>query len=342
MDFTEFRALLNAAASAGAIDPRSALFAALRRLDPAQPNVQAVDTSRSQLGKAILNARSDDPPLDPALVEMLMSIANALDGVALRMERDLRWDEERLHSQSISSEVLKLLLESGNSRPSDISRRLDRERSQISRVLRALERRGIVSRRKSILDGRGYVYAALPDVDHLLKVEVAEIAPSNPVAVQAVHDNSSRPSESAPPDLGRRVAALQRLALFSLCTPVELNDLAAGSELTRVEASAQIVTEGAPSDAAFCVLSGRVGILRAGKLLAELTAGDCFGELALLSRRNWAASVRAETAVELLGIRQVAFDTVLARRPDLARRLLMQVADTVLEVSESSSALVSG
>jgi CRP-like cAMP-binding protein len=83
---------------------------------------------------------------------------------------------------------------------------------------------------------------------------------------------------------------------------------------------------GEPGDALYIVASGKVEILddgaagdgAAGRTLAELGAGQAFGEMALLSQGPRTATVRATVAAELLKIDKADFDHLVATDHRLA------------------------
>ena len=104
--------------------------------------------------------------------------------------------------------------------------------------------------------------------------------------------------------------------------PAELERLAARLLVTRYSAGDEIVREGDHGDRFYFLLDGRVEVAReaGGKSsrLAELEAGDYFGEMALLDDRPRSATVRALTPVEAYSLAAADFRDLLQRLPEAA------------------------
>ena len=107
--------------------------------------------------------------------------------------------------------------------------------------------------------------------------------------------------------------------LFAHLGPAELDRLAASMLVTRYSAGDAIVRQGEPGDRFYLLVDGRVEVAReeggATTVLAELTAGDFFGELALLDDAPRGATVRARTAVEAYTLDRAQFRALLGRLP---------------------------
>ena len=94
-----------------------------------------------------------------------------------------------------------------------------------------------------------------------------------------------------------------------------------------------IVREGSADDSAFFILSGRVAVRRRDPetgvdfVLAELGAGQMFGEMALLTRKPRTASVLAIEATSCAVLEQLEFDRMLAEHPSLATAIMRILAD---------------
>src|SRR3990167_2236934 len=90
-------------------------------------------------------------------------------------------------------------------------------------------------------------------------------------------------------DLESSARRLLRLRFLTLSTPFSgvgqraLARLAEQAEDLRVAAGDTLIRAGEPGDAAYCVVSGRLQVLREGKPVAQLEAGALFGEAALLT-----------------------------------------------------------
>ena len=86
-----------------------------------------------------------------------------------------------------------------------------------------------------------------------------------------------------------------------------------------------IVRQGSTGTALYIVLSGRARVVRGGEQLAELTAGDFFGELALIEEHPRSASVIAATETECLLFPAWEFTALLEEHPEIAVPIMREL-----------------
>ena len=107
-----------------------------------------------------------------------------------------------------------------------------------------------------------------------------------------------------------------------------MSDMKAGP--VTYKAGAFVVKEGERGQEMFVVESGSVEVLRgsgpAERRLSLLAAGDFFGEMALLDDRPRSASVRAASECRLLVIDATTLDQMLREYPEIAVRMLRNLA----------------
>jgi len=84
-----------------------------------------------------------------------------------------------------------------------------------------------------------------------------------------------------------------------------------------VAAGATFITEGAPNDHLWVVVSGRCEVRSAGASLAELGPGAAVGEISLVSGQPAVASVVAVEPAVLLRLSRADFDEVKQKHPEL-------------------------
>lgn len=96
---------------------------------------------------------------------------------------------------------------------------------------------------------------------------------------------------------------------------------------------ASIVTQGEPGDRFHVVLEGTVHVERDGEVVAELSAGDFFGETALLLDLDRTATVRACEHTLTWSIRRGAFQRLVGHRlmsnPRTKALILRRVPETI-------------
>lgn len=115
---------------------------------------------------------------------------------------------------------------------------------------------------------------------------------------------------------------LGRMDLFSSVPPAILEQLAAESAIETYSAGAVIFQKGEPGRSLYLILSGAVKVHDEDYTVAEMTAGSCFGELALLDEGPRSMSVTAiETATLAVIERDVLF-AVFRNEPDVTRKIV--------------------
>lgn len=97
-------------------------------------------------------------------------------------------------------------------------------------------------------------------------------------------------------------------------------DLADGKELTR---------EGAPAREFFVLVDGTADVVKNGKKINTLSAGDFFGEIALVHQSPRTATVKATSPVRALVVTERNFKRLLEDIPEIQRKVLLALAERV-------------
>jgi CRP-like cAMP-binding protein len=149
--------------------------------------------------------------------------------------------------------------------------------------------------------------------------------------------------------VGEREQSLRSLRnsfIFTSIPPEHLEFVLANAEILELAADTLIFSEGDPGDALYVVVEGSVSVFSTNEegvdvVLAELQAGDSFGEMALLTGEPRSASVRASQDTRALRLMKNDFDRLLEEQPALARELLQvfgqRLQQTNLRVRRESS-----
>jgi len=131
-------------------------------------------------------------------------------------------------------------------------------------------------------------------------------------------------SERQPPGL-EYATVLTQVDLFTGLDRVTLAKLAAHLEVVPVDAGSAVVHQGGPGDAFYLVVKGTFGVYVAAdgdeSCVNTLGPGAPFGEMALLSGRPRSATVRAETAAEVLRLERSRFLDLVRREPQVGLAL---------------------
>ena len=127
--------------------------------------------------------------------------------------------------------------------------------------------------------------------------------------------------------------ALQQTPFFAGLPMEELEAIAEVGSTVTFEPGATIGSEGDRGDGMYVVLSGTDEVDVGGRF-HTLTAGDFFGEMALISSRKRIATVKATERVEALRIPADAFQAFLLQHPSVAVSMLKEIVDRLREVEQ--------
>jgi CRP-like cAMP-binding protein len=105
-----------------------------------------------------------------------------------------------------------------------------------------------------------------------------------------------------------------------------LRSIAKMTGVREYDKGASIIREGDPGSTFYVLLDGRARVVRGGRTVTHLSAGDFFGEISLLDTGTRTASVIAESPLRCLTLGEKDFAKVLADEPVLASRVLRGVA----------------
>jgi CRP-like cAMP-binding protein len=130
-----------------------------------------------------------------------------------------------------------------------------------------------------------------------------------------------------------KVDHMSRVPLFASCSKRELGLVAGIADEIAQPAGTVLTVEGKPGRE-FCILvSGEADVRRRGKPLALLSAGDFFGEIALILDAPRSATVTAMSDVRLLVIGQNAFRRLLHESPAIQGKVLEALATRLADES---------
>lgn len=117
-------------------------------------------------------------------------------------------------------------------------------------------------------------------------------------------------------------ARLQRIAIFEDLPEPDLRQIALLADERSVPVGAHLVEQGDFSNDIIGILEGAAAVTRDGEVLAELKAGDVFGEAGVMTRgtrRN--ATVTATEPMVVIAIGLGALTRLRKVAPEVVRRL---------------------
>jgi CRP-like cAMP-binding protein len=125
-------------------------------------------------------------------------------------------------------------------------------------------------------------------------------------------------------DVTPPVERLGQLTIFRACTRDELWEIDALATWVRVEPGRILCREESFGREFVVISAGSATVSREGRVLRRLTAGQGFGEMALLNRSTRSATVVADEPTELLVFNPAEFTRLLDVAPRVARELLVE------------------
>ena len=124
-----------------------------------------------------------------------------------------------------------------------------------------------------------------------------------------------------------KIDLLRRVPLFSECSKDELQELAVGTDELALRQGDTLTREGDRGREFFVLVDGSVDVSKDGGTIADLGAGDWFGEIALLAGLPRTATVTAVTPVRVLVLSSRAFERSVETMPSIALKVLASVAE---------------
>jgi MFS family permease len=130
--------------------------------------------------------------------------------------------------------------------------------------------------------------------------------------------------------LDKKIGLLQRVPMLQPLPLPAIEQLARALEPICVPAGHLVFRQGDPADRCYVIEQGAADVVRDGRLITRLRAGDAFGEIALLRRIPRATMVQAATDLQLHSLTCEQFLPIVTGFPPSARQARASV-DTMLE-----------
>jgi CRP-like cAMP-binding protein len=114
---------------------------------------------------------------------------------------------------------------------------------------------------------------------------------------------------------------LAGVAIFSDLTKVELERVSRWTDEVSVPEGYELAREGQFAHEFFIIVDGAAAVISNGARIAELGAGDFFGEIGLLETERRTATVVATTPMELIVMFEREFRQMEREMPSVATRV---------------------
>ena len=137
--------------------------------------------------------------------------------------------------------------------------------------------------------------------------------------------------------LGRnaKIELLKKVPLFAGCSKSELRELAMTADEIDLREGHVLTKEGRPGREFFVLVKGTARVARKGRKIADLGAGDWFGEIALLTDAPRTATVTATSTADVLVITDRSFRRVVETMPSIALKVLACVGERLAHDAKS-------
>jgi CRP/FNR family cyclic AMP-dependent transcriptional regulator len=132
-----------------------------------------------------------------------------------------------------------------------------------------------------------------------------------------------------------KIELLKRVPLFAGCSKAELRELAKTADELDIREGTVLTREGRPGREFFVLVEGTARVTKAGKKVADLGAGDWFGEIALITNSPRTATVTATSPGDVLVITDRRFHSVVETMPSIALKVLSCVGDRLARDAHS-------
>jgi CRP/FNR family transcriptional regulator, cyclic AMP receptor protein len=124
-----------------------------------------------------------------------------------------------------------------------------------------------------------------------------------------------------------KIELLKRVPLFNGCSKGELRELAKSADELDIREGTVLTREGRPGREFFVLIDGTARVTKEGKKVADLAAGDWFGEIALITNRPRTATVTATSPGDVLVITDRRFHSVVETMPSIALKVLATIGE---------------
>ena len=165
-----------------------------------------------------------------------------------------------------------------------------------------------------------------------------------PQQVLLTTDSGGQETRSQREELDRRVAAIEAVEMLAPLTEQERLELAAALTAAPFRPGEIISRQGEAADYLYILTRGKASVRVANASgvsspVANLRAGDVFGEMGMMTGQPRTATVQAQTDVVCYRLDKNAFRAILQRRPEIAEAISLLLAERKLELEDVVSGL---
>ena len=123
-----------------------------------------------------------------------------------------------------------------------------------------------------------------------------------------------------------KVEAIKRAPLFWHCSKRELQQIAQLADEIDLGEGKEMTRQGERGREFFVLLEGQADVIKNGRRINRLGAGDFFGEIALVSDTPRTATVTATAPVRALVVTDRSFRRLMKDQPEIQSKVLAALA----------------
>jgi serine/threonine protein kinase len=139
-------------------------------------------------------------------------------------------------------------------------------------------------------------------------------------------------------DMQEKWKTLRYLAFFKEFSDDQITEVVNASEWKEYQKGKVIVTEGEPETSFYIVAKGGVEMVKNDKVVGLMKQGDCFGEIAFLTRQPRNATIRARTDVSLMSVSASLMDQASTETQVRYYRIFLE--NLITRLSQATDKLV--
>jgi len=155
------------------------------------------------------------------------------------------------------------------------------------------------------------IHSLRPQIPELLELAVAKALQKEPtkryrngleLAADLTRVHQTLREGTSKLDRQERFSILRTLKFFHDFSQSEILEVLRASTWQDYETGDEIVREGEMDDRFYVLVSGKAAVMRGGKGVGELEAGDCFGETSYVRGAKRLATIKAQSTVTLMKV----------------------------------------
>jgi CRP-like cAMP-binding protein len=124
----------------------------------------------------------------------------------------------------------------------------------------------------------------------------------------------------------QKVELIKQAPLFANCSKRELEEIAHLADEIDLGEGKEMTRQGSRGREFFVLLEGEADVTKNGRRINQLSSGDFFGEIALVSDSPRTATVTATTPVRALVITDRSFRRLLKDQPEIQSKVVAALA----------------